>query len=198
MDNELSICNHDSCITSAFRGLRNGIYYGAKIRFIHSLIMTFLFRQDTLKNKLKSIFTLTYEHSKNLGLYVFLYKSISCIIRNIIGKHHTLIPFIAGCIASYFMWSTKNPVNQQIMLYLLSRNILALTTFFDKKLKVVLPQKNSGFAVTSILCWGIVMYLFEKYPNSLQSSLFSSMDFLYNSSNFTESWRDFIPFYIPF
>ncbi len=190
-------CPHDSCVVSALRGLRNGVYYGGKMRLIHSLIMTFLFRHDSFKNKLHHVFSLTYEHSKNLGIYVLIYKSICCILRNIFGKHKDIFPLIAGLIGSYIMWSTKNPVNQQMMLYLLSRNLLAITSFMNKFTKKVLPRKNEGFAITSIVCWGIVMYLFEKYPNSLQSSLFSSMDFLYNSSDITESWKDFIPFYIP-
>ena len=29
---------------SSIRGARNGIYYGAKIRFMHAVVMTFLFK----------------------------------------------------------------------------------------------------------------------------------------------------------
>jgi peroxisomal membrane protein 4 len=190
-------CSHESCISSSFRGLRNGVYYGAKIRLIHSFIMTMLFRDDPLIVKLKTIFWLTYEHSKNLGIYVFIYKSLCCLIRRLFKKDYHWIPFIAGIIGSYFMWAKKTPVNSQLMLYLLSRNLLAITNFFNKQTDKLLPN-NGGFAISSILCWGVVMYLFERFPNKLQSSLFSSMDFLYNNSNLvSESWKDFVPFYIP-
>lgn len=41
-------CNHQSCMMSSIKGLRNGIYYGGKIRFMHALVMTILFRKGTL------------------------------------------------------------------------------------------------------------------------------------------------------
>jgi len=34
---------------SSLRGARNGIYYGAKIRFMHAIVMTFLFKEVYLK-----------------------------------------------------------------------------------------------------------------------------------------------------
>ena len=42
----MQICKHEaSCLSSAVRGARNGIYYGAKIRCMHALVMTFLFKK---------------------------------------------------------------------------------------------------------------------------------------------------------
>lgn len=42
----MKVCNHDSsCLISSFRGARNGVYYGAKIRFMHAIVMTFLFKE---------------------------------------------------------------------------------------------------------------------------------------------------------
>jgi peroxisomal membrane protein 4 len=35
---------HD--VLAILKGLRNGLVYGAKIRFPHALVMTFLFRDD--------------------------------------------------------------------------------------------------------------------------------------------------------
>lgn len=32
-------CPHESCLIAAVRGLRNGLYYGGKVRFAHSLVM---------------------------------------------------------------------------------------------------------------------------------------------------------------
>ena len=33
---------------SAIKGMRNGIYYGGKIRFMHALVMTLLFKNGSL------------------------------------------------------------------------------------------------------------------------------------------------------
>lgn len=196
-NNNNNYCHHKSCIESSLRGLRNGLYYGAKIRFLHSLIMTFLFKNDTFKNKIKNILSLTWEHSKNLGLFVFIYKSLCCLFRKLFKTNSGLVPFISGIIGSYIMWSKSTPVNQQLMFYLFSRISTASTNFFADKINSVIPQ-GKEFAFASCLVWGVCMLYFEKFPSILQKSLFDSMDFLYNQSNYTESWRDFVPFAIPF
>ena len=54
------ICNHESCIKSSLLGLRQGIYYGGKIRFFHALVMTFLFRPGSIKSKIITVIQLTY------------------------------------------------------------------------------------------------------------------------------------------
>jgi peroxisomal membrane protein 4 len=188
------MCDHENCLISSFRGLRNGIYYGGKIRFVHSLVMTILFKQGHLKDKIKSIISLTWEHAFNLGMFVFIYKTIVCILRRVFRTKNKIINFIAGVVGSYFMWTKKTAVNQQIMLYLLSRNLLAFANLFAEK---YCPKFNYGFPIASMLVWGVVMFLFEYKPKSLQSSLYSSMDFIYKESNKLHSWKDFIPFYIP-
>lgn len=65
-------------LISVLRGLRNGIYYGGKVRLIHSFVMMLLFKSIT-KKEVKNIIRLGAEHAKNLGLFVFAYKS-SCIL----------------------------------------------------------------------------------------------------------------------
>jgi peroxisomal membrane protein 4 len=187
------LCDHNSCILSALRGLRNGMYYGGKIRLIHSLVMTILFKDGSITEKVKSIVQLTMEHAINLGLYVLIYKSTICILKRLFNTRNRFINFIAGIVGSYFMWTKKSPVNMQIMLYLLSRNILALSNMIADKYFPNLP----GFQITSMIVWGVVMFLFEYNPKALQSSLASSMNFIYKDSDSYSSWRDFIPIYIP-
>ena len=82
-------------------GLRNGIYYGAKIRFFHALVMTFLFREGSIKEKIKVILQLTKEHAKNLGIFVFCYKSLVCVLNNLRGSHSKLHNLIAGAVKFY-------------------------------------------------------------------------------------------------
>jgi peroxisomal membrane protein 4 len=188
-----SLCDHDNCLISALRGLRNGMYYGGKVRLVHSLVMTILFKEGSLYDKLKSIATMTYEHAVNLGLFVFIYKSTVCILKNLFKSKHRVINFIAGLVGSYFMWTKRSSVNMQIMLYLLSRNILAISNMIAEK---YFP-KFAGFPITSMIVWGVVMFLFEYKPKSLQQSLEHSMQFIYKESDSYKTWRDFIPIYIP-
>ncbi len=190
---EKYFCDHENCLLSAFRGLRNGIYYGGKVRFTHSLVMTILFKNDTLSEKIKSILYLTFEHAINLGGFVFLYKLTTCILKNIFRSDNKLINFLAGFIGSFFIWARKTPVNQQIMLFLLSRDLLAGANILSEKIN----SKFNGFPLASMLVWGFVMFLFEYKPESLQGSLLSSMEFIYKDSDKWKNWKDFIPFHIP-
>lgn len=189
------LCDHPSCVISSLKGLRNGMYYGGKIRFVHSLVMTILFRSGPLKEKIISIFKLTWEHARNLGSFVFMYKSLVCILRNLFQSRSLIFNFIAGFFCSYFFLSRENtPVNMQIMLYLLSRNILAISNMISTNYL----NNYNGFTLTSMTVWGIVMFLFEYNSKKLQNSLASSMDFIYKESDKKfESFLDFIPFYIP-
>lgn len=117
----------------ALRGLRNGIYYGAKVRAVHSLIMTVLFKELN-KHNLKQIFKMTLEHARNLGKFVFLYK-LCVIIFEKIYKKTSLNNFVAGTLCGYFVWKEKTPVNYQIVLYLFSRITVALMDMAYRKYK---------------------------------------------------------------
>ena len=70
------ICPHDNCIISAIRGARQGLYYGGKVRFAHSLVMQVLFGKGSLISKLKTSIELSWQHGRNLGVFVFIYKLV--------------------------------------------------------------------------------------------------------------------------
>jgi peroxisomal membrane protein 4 len=189
------LCDHPNCYISALKGMRNGMYYGGKVRFVHSLVMTILFRKGPLKSKLLSIIKMTWEHARNLGIFVLVYKSLVCILRHIFKSRTPTFNFIAGFISAYFFLSREaTAVNMQIMLYLLSRDILALSNIVSNNYM----NGWSGFTLTSMTVWGIVMFLFEYNSKLLQNSLTASMDFIYKESDKKyESILDLIPFYVP-
>ena len=190
------LCDHPNCLLSCLRGLRNGLYYGGKIRLVHSIVMEILFsRSENLLDKLKNILKPTFEHACNLGKFILIYKVVVCILKRLFNTQNKLINFLAGIIGAIFVWRKKSNVNMQIMLYLLSRNILAIANIIGDK---YFPQFEQGFSITSVLVWGVVMFLFEYKPTALQNSLKSSMVFLYKDSDGYKGWRDLIPFYIPF
>jgi len=82
--------------------------------------------------------------------------------------------------------------------YLLSRVLEGMARKAHKaQLAPSAPGGGSFFPYVSVICWGIVMYLFESDKQVLIPSLQSSMTFLYKDSDKTEGWRDFVPFYIP-
>jgi peroxisomal membrane protein 4 len=175
------ICDHQNCAVSSIKGFLNGLWYGGKVRLIHSLVIEILFsKTSSLLEKLRNILKPTFEHSLNLGVFVLIYKTTVCLLRRFLKTNSNVINFIAGVIGSYFIWTKKTSVNVQIMLYLLSRNLLAISTILSNK---YFPNFQYGFSLTSMMVWGIVMYLFEVHPGALQSSLKQSMDFIYKESN---------------
>ena len=54
------VCPHNNCIISAIRGARQGLYYGGKVRFAHSLVMQLLFGSGSIANKLKTSIQLSW------------------------------------------------------------------------------------------------------------------------------------------
>ncbi|EGR27419.1 hypothetical protein IMG5_196010 [Ichthyophthirius multifiliis] len=185
-------CNHKSCLISSFRGLRNGIYYGGKVRLVHAIVMTLLFKKGTIMHRIKHILQLTYEHAKNLGLYVFLYKSLVCILNRIRQKQSKFHNFISGFICGSYIFGEKTSINQQIVLYLLSRVLYGGAQSLSKK--GYLPQWKF-YRILATICWGIVMFLFEDDSSTLQSSLTSSMEFLYKESDKKiYYWTQLLPF----
>lgn len=188
-------CAHSSCVMSSLRGARNGVYYGAKIRLMHALVMTILFKKGSLKSKVKYIAQLTFEHARNLGKYVFLYKSLCCLLNRIRGKQSPVHSLIAGAACGGLIFGEKSSVNTQIVLYLFSRVVQGTAEALAKR--GYLPNWAFYPHLTTI-CWAVVMYLFEDDGTTLQPSLTQSMDYLYKDSNKRISdWTELLPFEIP-
>ena len=188
-------CLHSSCVISAFRGLRNGIYYGGRMRFLHALIMSILFKKGTYKEIVTNICELTFEHAKNLGLFVFLYKSMVCVLNTLRGKGSKYHSLIAGSSVGYVIFRKKTSVNNQIILYLLARVLVGAG---EKLTKQEIIPKMKFYPILVALVWGLVMYLFEDDKKNLQPSLAQSMTFIYKDSDKKlESWKELVPFEKP-
>ncbi|KAL4623624.1 peroxisomal membrane protein 4 [Arapaima gigas] len=174
------------------KGLRNGAVYGAKIRAPHALVMTFLFKNGSLKDKLRAIAQATYTHSRNLACFVFTYKGLQALQARIQGKTLQLQSFLAACIGGWLVFGDNNHINSQINMYLLSRILFALCRLAVEKGYIPQPKKDP-FPLFATLVWGIVLWLFEYHPHTLQPSLQSSMNYLYHDSN---TWHDVSDFLI--
>jgi peroxisomal membrane protein 4 len=183
------------------KGLRNGLEYGSRVRFVHSLVMTFLFKTFNSKT-VKAIFKNAWDHGKRLGTFVFFYKSVCLILSKLLGDR-PFNSFAAGFVVGGLVFGKKTPINYQINLYLLSRIAIALVEFLYKK---YLPERLAGqqdesferkygFRILAAVVWGVVMWLFYIDQKVLQESLAASMRHLYiNSEKPIKSWQEFIPY----
>jgi peroxisomal membrane protein 4 len=197
------------------KAIRNGAVYGAKVRFPHALVMVFLFRSGTLREKLKLIFKATRQHATNLAKFALLYKSGMLLLKKINGgKEESVHTFLAGLLGGYWVFghgrAAHSSVNQQIVIYVFARVMLAMA-----KLAVQPPGDNiliggsygghggkgllglsekqlelvrkKSWPVFASLSWAFVMWLFRWYPETLQPSLRSSMTYIYSNA---DKWSD--------
>jgi len=204
-------------VLSLIKGFRNGAVYGAKIRFPHALVMTFLFGKGNTRDKLRTIIDSTMTHSKNLGTFVFVYKSMMMFQKRFLQadkkKEHSIHSFVAGLIGGYFVWGNYSNINYQIVLYLTSRISVAIAKliflrFFIGNNNNNIINNNDNININNIeidenvssqtypifaaIVWGLVMWLFRWERETLQPSLQSSMEYLYNDSNHWTSFRNWI------
>lgn len=179
-------------ILALVKGLRNGLVYGAKIRFPHSLVMTMLFRSGPFSEKMRFVYRATKQHARNLGLFVLTFKTMMLIQKKAANDkqqpHHA---YIAGGIGGYLIFGReKNNVNEQIVLYIFSRIMTGLARLSVKN-KIIAEPKHS-FSVFAAVTWAIVMGLFFSDRDVLQPSLQASMQYLYLDSNKWTTLKNFI------
>lgn len=186
-------------ILAILKGARNGAVYGTKVRFPHALVMIFLFRSGTLRDKLYLIFKATRTHAQNLAKFATVYKSMMLLLKNfgaMPGKEGPYDTFLAGLLGGYVVFGRPSrsgrisSVNQQIVIYIFARVVLAYAKLLVRpQYRIVTSQNLSDkisdrawpvFAATS---WGLVMYIFRWYPDTVPSGLRSSMQYIYVDSD---------------
>ncbi|KAF9876492.1 hypothetical protein CkaCkLH20_05900 [Colletotrichum karsti] len=200
---------HD--ILAVVKGARNGAVYGTKVRFPHALVMIFLFRSGTFRQKASLVFKATRTHARNLAKFATIYKGTMYLLKHYgptPGKEGPYDSFFAGLLGGYLVFGGRSPrtgkissVNQQIVIYVFARVVLGLARLAvapGKGLPVVsredLSAKISYYAwpVFASTSWAMVMYLFRHHPADLQPSLRSSMNYIYVQSSEWDSLRNFI------
>ncbi|KAI8341755.1 Tim17/Tim22/Tim23/Pmp24 family-domain-containing protein [Chlamydoabsidia padenii] len=180
---------HD--LLSIVKGFRNGVVYGAKVRFPHALVMTFLFKTGSLKDKILGIFRATKQHAQNLGTFAIIYKTLMALQKKINGdKKADYHAFVAGVVGGYYVFGENNNINQQIILYLFSRIMVALVKLPVKREILDAPQHT--YPVFAAVVWGFAMWLFNKEADTLQPSLRASMQYIYQDSEHWNSLRTLI------
>ncbi|KAG9203522.1 hypothetical protein G6514_002540 [Epicoccum nigrum] len=200
---------HD--ILTLVKGVRNGIVYGAKVRFPHALVMIFLFRSGTFRSKCWLVYKATRQHARNLGLFALVYKTSMLFLKHTspTGKERHYDAFLAGLLGGYTVFgrTIHNSVSQQIVIYVFARVALALAklavqpknvagtpgggggweVFGDGEMRRTMIR--NGWPAFASLSWAMVMYLFRWHPETVQSSLRSSMSYIYVQSDHWDSLR---------
>ncbi|RMD39609.1 hypothetical protein DV735_g5517, partial [Chaetothyriales sp. CBS 134920] len=183
------------------KAARNGAVYGAKVRFPHALVMVFLFRSGTLREKIRLVLKATRAHASNLARFAIIYKSMMLIQRILNpgnpGKEPHYSSFLSGLVGGYLVFGSGTAVNssvsQQIVIYVFARVMLALARLSvepapggapflpTQRIDPALRKKiqDAAWPVFASLSWAFVMYLFRWRPETVQGSLRSSMKYMY-------------------
>ncbi|ELR05764.1 hypothetical protein VC83_04463 [Pseudogymnoascus destructans] len=190
------------------KAARNGAVYGAKIRFPHALVMIFLFRSGTFREKARLVYKATRTHAQNLSRFAVIYKMVMIALRrlNPTGKEGPYDTFFAGLMGGYVVFGQRNPrtgnvsgVSQQIVIYIFARVVLGLAKLSVEPSTGIVTNaqlsnkiKDNAWPVFAAMSWGAVMYVFRWHPDSLQSSLRSSMSYIYVQSDHWDSLKTLV------
>jgi hypothetical protein len=93
------------------------------------------------------------------GKFVLLYKTLMLAQKRLLhgGKEAKSDAFFAGLVGGYIVFGKDTNVNQQIVLYLLSRIIVGMAKWSVKKNYVPSPGEGKSFPVMAAVVWGIVV-----------------------------------------
>jgi peroxisomal membrane protein 4 len=177
----VSLTFDKNALLSIVRGMRNGFVYGFKIRLPHAFVMTMLFRDGPLYDKIEAILRATWQHSRNLGCYVAVFKLVRALLRHFRGTEDHWNTTLAGAVGGAVLFGSNDPVSSQINMYVMSRVIFGLGRTANNKGFPYHPRYHTVFGSA---CWALVMYLFFHQPGTLQSSLAASMQYLYKDSDY--------------
>lgn len=183
-----------TAVLQVLKGLNSGLTYGAKVRFTHSLAISLLFQSGPLRKRLWSIVEMTKEHAGRLAAFVGLYKVVILLCEALSTRKADWHALIAGLIGGALVFRVKTVIVGQIALYLLPRVLtgtskLAMLHWGAEKKTIA-----ATFPLLSMVCWALVMWLFELDSKLLQPSLAKTMQKLYKDSDSWSHWSEFVPF----
>lgn len=115
------------------------------------------------------------------------------LVENLLLKYQiiTLLNLVNLACNSHSTLFLPDSFSFQVNLYLLSRIIYGLAQLSVKKGYLPKPTKEP-FPMFAALVWGIALLLFEYERDILQTSMKSSMTYLYDDSNTWHSLKDFL------
>ncbi|GAA5983045.1 hypothetical protein JCM11641_004704 [Rhodosporidiobolus odoratus] len=204
---------HD--VLAILKGARNGLVYGAKVRAPHALIMSILFGRGGWQQRLLYIYRATKQHSLNLARFVAIYKTCLLVQKTLAGgKARAMDTFWAGLVGGWAVFGERNAVNEQIVLYVVSRVVTSFlprasppssaSPIVSSKVATAalsadgfphppgypypksLPPNSKVFQLYAAVAWGVVMYLFRERRDTLHGGMVNSMQYLYLDS---EVWK---------
>ncbi|KAJ5936725.1 hypothetical protein N7466_003175 [Penicillium verhagenii] len=140
----------------------------------------------------KLVFNATRQHARNLSTFAIIYKLSMILLRNInpsgSGKEGRYDSFFSGLLGGYAVFGRqRGSISQQIVIYVFARVMLSLAKIavqpnMHPLSPLLTPESRAkiydhAWPAFASFTWAFVMYIFRWYPETLASSLRSSMLF---------------------
>ncbi|CAD2221334.1 peroxisomal membrane protein 4 [Angomonas deanei] len=187
--NEMIQSGDFDILFSAVKAFRNGVVYGTRVRAPHALVLNLVWSKAPYSTLPRRIFNVTKTHALGLGCSGILFTVVRLILKYLQGEskmwHHALAGFLIGI---SFWGDVNSPVHQQMMMYLLARNVCSLFQLAVEKCRVNVP--SWGYRAYMGMLWAIVLVFFMHRPDLQQSSLRQSLQYIYLDSSKFSNWYD--------
>lgn len=177
-------------LLDAIKGFRNGLVYGARIRFPHALVLNLVWSNAPYRVMARKIYEATKRHSLSLGCSGLIFSLLRAILRKLQGEARPWHAALAGFLIGALFWGDLSPVTVQMSMYILSRLLSGLFFILAQKYGVKLSSK--AFRIYSGVLWMFVMPLFLYYGDAMQSSMRSSMKYIYEDNEKYSTWYDLL------
>nr|CCC92637.1 putative peroxisomal membrane protein 4 [Trypanosoma congolense IL3000] len=182
-------------LLDAIKSFRNGFVYGARIRAPHALVLNLVWSSAPYSVIARRVFDATRQHAMRLGATGFTFSLIRSLLNAAEGKqrpwHSAFAGFIVGCL----YWGEQGPVTVQMSMYILSRILSALFFVLLKKRGLLSPTEPSptwAFRLYSGVLWMIVMPLFFYHRDTVQPTMRTSMQYIYEDCTRYTNWYDLL------
>ena len=67
-----------------------------------------------MKEQVRTILEATYTHARNLALFVFTYKSLTALMKELESKPREYHSFLAALVGGYLVFGKYNKINEQV------------------------------------------------------------------------------------
>jgi len=175
----------ESEVLEPFKGLRNAVLLGTRIRLVDGIIKALLYNKGSWVAAAKQVIDITFEHGFSLGSQVCMHKFILAFLRKLQGHEKQWHSAIGGFIGGAVVWGRPTKFNEMLNLYVFARVVMA----FGKSCEAPAMLTNHGFRIWAAVTWAMVMFQFRaKRP--LQPTLVSTMKYLHDDSTVIgpDSW----------
>lgn len=192
---------------SLIKAFRQGLVYGVKVRAPHALVLNLVWSSGPLRAIPGKVLHVTRIHALGLALSSVIFTLTTTLLRQLqftlkrepsgslaLSRDTTSRWWhgaLGGFLVGYCMWGDfSSSVHMQMMMYIASRVLVALYHVVSQRLGFKGTVKH--YRIYSGLLWALLMTLIQVEPETLQSSMRASLNYVFFQSKRFSCFKDLI------